>query len=213
MTARIEVFPVAVVVPPAGSPWRELTNRSGRRCSFTRLWYRDDFTAPRAGGALHHACDVFAPQGSLVLAPQAGVVLDIGESPKGGHWLSMYAGPEHGAGRRYFFSHLLERPIVEPGQRVEAGQELAKVGRTGNAITTCPHLHFGIRKAWRRRGGTIGVGQAVNPFPELVAVLPIPAGGLRFPPAETGSGVQQATPSPSTSEPTDPSSSPAEVQA
>lgn len=202
----IAVFPVSVVVPTG--PY-ELRNARGKRCSPTRLWYRDDFAAPRAGGRYRHeACDVFAPEGSLVLAPQAGEVIGARETPRGGLLVELLAVDGRGRGRRYLLSHLATL-AVELGQRVEAGATLGTVGRTGNAVTTCPHLHLGLRKAWRDpRTGRVGLGAAVNPFPELARLLPMPPGGLIFRRAETFQVTPAVKPSSSTSASTDPSSSP-----
>jgi hypothetical protein len=44
---------------------------------------------------------------------------------------------------RVYYAHLHEQ-WVEPGDFVLTGQPLGVVGNTGNAITTPPHLHFGI---------------------------------------------------------------------
>jgi hypothetical protein len=44
---------------------------------------------------------------------------------------------------------------VREGQQVRAGDTIGFVGNTGNAVTTPPHLHFGI---YRRPGG------AIDPF-------------------------------------------------
>lgn len=202
----MQVFPVSVVVP---SGRYELRNGRGGRCSPTRLWYRDDFNAPRAGGRYRHeACDIFAPQGSLVLAPQAGEVIAARETPRGGLVVELLSVDARGRGRRYLLSHLASI-AVELGERVEAGATLGTVGRTGNAVTTCPHLHLAIRKAWRDpRTRRVGLGQTVNPFPELARLLPMPPGGLTFRRAETSQATPAASPSSSTSAPTDPSSSP-----
>src|SRR5690606_12793747 len=48
--------------------------------------------------------------------------------------------------------------LVQPGEHVNAGDTIGLVGNTGNAITTAPHLHFGIYRSGRG---------AVDPFPFL----------------------------------------------
>lgn len=202
----MRVFPVSVVVPTG--PY-ELRNGRGRQCPPDRLWYRDDFEAPRQGGRFkHEACDVFAPEGSLVLAPESGEVIATQSTPRGGLVVQVLSVDAQGRGRRYLFSHLASIDVAE-GDRVEPGSMLGTVGRTGNASTTCPHLHLGIRKAWRDpRTRNVGLGQPVNPFPELARLLPMPPGGLHFRRASPDPGTVAARPSPSASDRTDPSSTP-----
>jgi murein DD-endopeptidase MepM/ murein hydrolase activator NlpD len=53
---------------------------------------------------------------------------------------------------RVYYAHLTEQ-WVEPGDFVLAGQPLGSVGNTGNAVTTPPHLHFGV---YVRRPGVRG---------------------------------------------------------
>ena len=62
-------------------------------------------------------------------------------------------------GVRYYGSHLKSIPTsIQPGVVVTAGQLLGKVGATGSARGTHPHLHFGISWPtpadtwWVRRG-------------------------------------------------------------
>ena len=54
-----------------------------------------------------------------------------------------------------YYAHL-DSQLVSAGARVVVGDTLGLVGNTGNAITTAPHLHFGI---YARGSG------AVNPLP------------------------------------------------
>lgn len=166
----IRVFPVKPL--DEGEP--DQNPRTGRPCVGPgRVWYRDDFDDPRqAGRYRHEACDIFAITGSLVLAPEAGEVYDVRlaeDGGDGGNALRLFC---EQSGRRYYFSHLHRAPRVEVGQRVEAGQVIGEVGKSGNARTTCPHLHLGIRRAWRAQNGRIREGRTLNPYPELVAVDP-----------------------------------------
>jgi murein DD-endopeptidase MepM/ murein hydrolase activator NlpD len=54
-------------------------------------------------------------------------------------------------GNSIYYAHL-ERQAVSTGQHVSAGEILGFVGNTGNAITTPPHLHFGV---YRRGEGPL----------------------------------------------------------
>lgn len=101
------------------------------------------FGVERDGGARkHHGVDIFAERGTPVTAVIDGHVR-TGTSDRGGKhvWLS---GSMIGLGSaRYYYAHL-DSFAVESGDKVKKGDILGYVGNTGNAITTPPHLHFGI---------------------------------------------------------------------
>ena len=99
------------------------------------------FGDPRDGGArLHHGIDIFASRGTPVLAPAAGRISRVGTSLRGGRIIYL-RDPELLVS--YYFAHL-ETQDVEQGALVEAEDRIGTVGNSGNAITTPPHLHFGI---------------------------------------------------------------------
>ena len=54
---------------------------------------------------------------------------------------------DHGQGLYTMYFHL-EGFLVGPGQRVERGEAVARVGSTGRV--TGPHLHWGARLNWAR---------------------------------------------------------------
>ncbi|GGQ44179.1 M23 family metallopeptidase [Couchioplanes azureus] len=97
------------------------------------------------------ATDLFADCGEPFVATTSGVVLEI--SLKDAYVKGRPDGPLNGGlfvsilgddGVRYYGSHLSKvQSGIEPGVRVRAGQQLGKVGRTGNANNVC-HLHYGI---------------------------------------------------------------------
>jgi murein DD-endopeptidase MepM/ murein hydrolase activator NlpD len=62
-------------------------------------------------------------------------------------------------GDEYYYAHL-QSFDVSSGQRVKAGQLVARVGATGNAPKNAPHLHFEVHP---------GGGAAVNPYGRLSA--------------------------------------------
>jgi murein DD-endopeptidase MepM/ murein hydrolase activator NlpD len=112
------------------------------------------FGMARDSGARHHeGIDIFAPRLTPVVAVADGRATPR-ENKLGGKtvWLST-------PGTSYYYAHL-ERVAVGSGQRVRAGDVLGYVGNSGNAVTTDPHLHFGIYR-WGRG--------AVDPFPLLQA--------------------------------------------
>jgi murein DD-endopeptidase MepM/ murein hydrolase activator NlpD len=112
------------------------------------------FGMPRDSGKRHHeGVDIFAPRLTPVLAVADGRATPR-ENELGGNivWLST-------PGVSYYYAHL-ERAAVAPGQHVRAGDVIGFVGNSGNAITTDPHLHFGVYR-W-------GKG-AIDPLPLLQA--------------------------------------------
>jgi len=119
--------------------------------------YSDDYGAPRAGTGWHHGADLFAAMGTPVVAVADGTLSKVGVNTLGGNrlWLTDDAGTE------YYYAHLSAyAPATADGARVRAGQVIAFLGNTGQAITTPPHLHFEIHP---------GGGDSVNPYPYLMA--------------------------------------------
>ena len=84
----------------------------------------------------HYGIDIAAPQGELVKAPAPGVVTLV-------HKDMYYSGGtlivDHGHGLSSTFIHLSES-LVAVGQRVKAGDVIAKVGSSGRS--TGPHLDW-----------------------------------------------------------------------
>ena len=110
----------------------------------------------------HHdypATDILAKKGCAFVAPIDGVVEDVNLKDI---WSSKNnRGQDRGGlsvsiigidGVRYYGSHLISiADGIMPGVNVLAGDLLGKVGATGSARGTSPHLHFGISwptKAW-----------------------------------------------------------------
>lgn len=93
---------------------------------------------PRA--RMHEGLDYAAPTGTPVLSAADGVVLRTGDSSSYGRFVEV----AHPNGVTSFYAHL-SRVDVGAGDRLQAGEELGKVGATGRV--TGPHLHFEIRQA------------------------------------------------------------------
>jgi hypothetical protein len=74
--------------------------------------------------------------GRPILASYGGTVTTAGWS-NGGGW---YVKINHGDGWQTLYLHMIERPVVVAGQHVEIGQQLGRVGSTGNS--SGPHLHY-----------------------------------------------------------------------
>lgn len=103
------------------------------------------FGAVRDGGRrTHEGIDVFAARGTPVVAVSDGRVTRVGTNRLGGNTVSVSSGKYS-----FYYAHL-DSQLVSMGKRVRLGDTLGTVGNTGNAITTAPHLHFGIYATGRR---------------------------------------------------------------
>lgn len=99
------------------------------------------FGVARDGGRrVHHGVDAFAPRGTPVVAAAPGRVTNVGITPRGGKVVWVW---DSERGQSLYYAHLDEQ-LVQRGELVETGDTLGRVGNTGNAVTTAPHLHFGI---------------------------------------------------------------------
>ncbi len=87
--------------------------------------------------APHSGLDIKAPQGQAVRAPAQGVVVLTGDFFFSGNAVFV----AHGEGVVSLFAHLSKVSVTQ-GQRVQAGDLLGEVGRTGRA--TGPHLHWSL---------------------------------------------------------------------
>ncbi|MEZ5409180.1 MAG: peptidoglycan DD-metalloendopeptidase family protein [Acidimicrobiales bacterium] len=126
---------------------------------------------PASYGADHHdypATDIFAACGSAAVSPVDGVIV---------HWRAddpydpaadnpAYRGGRSAAvlgddGVRYYLSHFESmEPGLGVGSRVDAGDRLGAVGRSGNAEKVDCHIHFGLSpdcpaREWAVRRGVI----------------------------------------------------------
>ena len=103
----------------------------------------------------HHdyaATDILAKKGCRFVSPVNGVVDEVnridlwsGKTNLGIDRGGLYVSVIGEDGVRYYGSHLMSVvPSIQPGVTVKAGQLLGKIGSTGSARGTAPHLHFGI---------------------------------------------------------------------
>ncbi len=85
----------------------------------------------------HSGMDLAAPQGSNILAAEAGTVRMAGWNGGYGYCVII----DHGGGVATLYGHS-SKLLVSAGQSVSRGQIIAKVGSTG--VSTGPHLHFEV---------------------------------------------------------------------
>jgi hypothetical protein len=103
----------------------------------------DTFGACRGSGCSrrHEGNDIFAPTGTPLVATQDGVIDGLGYKELGGNSFHV----ESAGGLRYYYAHLdAYAPGIRNGVTVRRGQLVGFVGKTGNAVSTPPHLHFEI---------------------------------------------------------------------
>ncbi|RME26594.1 MAG: hypothetical protein D6798_06385, partial [Deltaproteobacteria bacterium] len=96
-----------------------------RRAPFSHRW------------KFHTGLDLAAPRGTPIYAAGAGTVVRAGWSSGYGRMLVI----DHGDGIQTRYAHT-SRILVQEGDHVERGQQVALVGNTGR--TTGPHLHFEV---------------------------------------------------------------------
>ncbi|HWH30814.1 MAG TPA: M23 family metallopeptidase [Mycobacteriales bacterium] len=125
----------------------------GYACPVPNATFTDTYGAPRSGGRSHQGTDLMAPYGSPVYAVTSGVVRTASSSLGG---ISLYLHGDNG--ETYFYAHNSAN-VASSGQRVAAGDLVARVGSTGNAGGT-NHVHF------EREIG----GRTVNPYQFLLRI-------------------------------------------
>ena len=109
------------------------------------------------GGRGHDGQDLLAECGTPVAAIRPGKVTVADWHGAAGNFLVIAARD----GTNQVYMHLLHPPRLAPGDRVEGGDRLGRVGQTGRA-STC-HLHF---EQWTAPGWYEG-GRPVDPAPLL----------------------------------------------
>jgi hypothetical protein len=88
-------------------------------------------------GVLHAGIDIANSIGTPILAASDGVVIDVGPTAGYGAWVKL----RHADGTVTLYGHI-NTWLVNKGERVMAGDQIATMGNRGNS--TGPHLHFEV---------------------------------------------------------------------
>ncbi|MCW3102676.1 MAG: peptidase [Bacteroidetes bacterium] len=136
------LIPNNMQIPVAGA-----TKNSWNPQSF---WYY-----PWGKSGTHKGIDIFAKEGTDVLASTSGIVLYKGELARGGNVI-VVLGPKW---RIHYYAHL-KTFTTHFMAFVSRGEKIAEVGTTGNAKGKPPHLHYAyatvIPYVWRIDGSIQG---------------------------------------------------------
>ena len=122
-------------------------------CPVPGASYMNDWGFPRGSARFHEGTDLFAAEGTTIVAPVSGVV-SFGSDSLGGTTFSLST-PD---GWVVYGAHLAS--TIGSGGQVSAGTPIATVGSSGNADGGDPHLHMGLKPAG---------GRPANPYPSVLA--------------------------------------------
>lgn len=138
--------------PPAPAPKTKPAPAkvvSSGTCPVPSARFTDTWGAPRSGGRSHRGTDLMASSGAPAYAVADGVVRT---SSGGAGGIALYLRATNGD--VFYYAHNSSN-VARNGERVQAGQLIARVGSSGNASSSAPHVHFE-----RQPGG----GASVNPY-------------------------------------------------
>lgn len=103
----------------------------------------------------HEGIDIFAPEGTPLVATERSVVTRVGTGRLGG--LKVWIHGESGID--WYYAHLSRfAPGIAAGDALEAGDLIGFVGTSGNAVGTPPHVHLQMHP---------GGGRPTDPYPLL----------------------------------------------
>ncbi|WP_225830106.1 peptidoglycan DD-metalloendopeptidase family protein [Streptomyces sp. NK08204] len=144
-------FPVDCAGVTTGGAARVPSPVPGHKVTF-EFYERGPYAWKPDGVGRHTGQDFAAQSGTPVVAVRNGTVeWSNGDGGAYGQWIGLAADNGH----VYTYCHLSQRQ-VKAGQKVSAGQQLGRVGTTGNS--TGPHLHFEMSK-----GCTWSYGSVAKP--------------------------------------------------
>lgn len=134
--------PVAAPTAPAAGSWTSPLPGFSARPGFRT-----------ANNPNHIGVDIMSFTGTPIHAASAGTVLEVVCNIEAGHSCDQagsasvggcgwYVKIQHTGGISTLYCHMVRKAIVQPGQKVKAGQVIGYVGTSGNS--SAPHLHFEV---------------------------------------------------------------------
>lgn len=149
------LLPQSFSVPVAGASRGDYNQKS--------FWYY-----PWGKSGTHKGVDIFAAEGTEVVASTPGLVLATGEIGRGGKFVLVLGAKW----RLHYYAHLrkINTSFFSWASR---GENIASVGSTGNAAGKAPHLHYSILSLipypWKADTGKQGWRKMfyLNPTPFL----------------------------------------------
>lgn len=149
------LLPEDLIVPVRGATRADWNSKS--------FWF-----SPWGKSGVHKGIDIFANEGTPVIAACSGLVVQAGFTPGGGNVVSVL-GPKW---RIHYYAHL-KTIQVNNGEFISRGSEVGSVGSTGNAAGKAPHLHYAIITqipyVWIYKPGKYGLDRMffLNPHEKL----------------------------------------------
>jgi len=146
---------LAAVIPACAGNDRAVSHSGGASTSSApALWpvaqqtraISSAYGTKRGRNDIHRGVDIRAPAGTPVIAAGAGRVIVAGNGSGYGRYVVL----DHDNGLRTLYAHLQDFS-VKTGERVTRGQQIGRVGKSGNA--TGYHLHYEVHRG----------GQTVDP--------------------------------------------------
>ncbi|WP_417491164.1 M23 family metallopeptidase [Maricaulis sp.] len=104
--------------------------------------YGDDRLRGDGRIARHRGIDLAAPYGTPVRAASGGEIVYAGRGYRGSSLWGLLVAIDHGDGWLSLYAHLSEAE-ARVGERVRRGEEIGRIGTSGNA--TGPHVHVELR--------------------------------------------------------------------
>jgi murein DD-endopeptidase MepM/ murein hydrolase activator NlpD len=149
------LLPEDLIIPVKGATSVDWNSKS--------FWF-----SPWGKSGVHKGIDIFAKEGTPVIAACPGLVVSAESTPAGGNVVSIL-GPKW---RVHYYAHL-KTIKVNNGEFVKQGKDIGAVGTTGNAAGKAPHLHYAIITqipyVWQSKMGRYGIDRMfyLNPDEKL----------------------------------------------